>query len=136
MTWGEAMADQQSPPTVGELLTTLARDFGTLVRQEVRLASAEMTLKARSAGRSVLLVATGGGLGAIGVLALIAAAIAALDLVLPLWLSALLVGLALVLAGYAVAHIGLEKLRRIDPLPEQTIATIRDDVAWAKEQAR
>jgi hypothetical protein len=130
------MADAQSPPTVGELLTTLARDFGTLVRQEVRLASAEMTAKAHSAGRSVLLVATGGGLGAIGLLALVAAGIAALDLLLPLWLSALLVGLAFVAAGYVVVHIGLEKLRRIAPLPEQTMATIREDVAWVKEQAR
>jgi putative superfamily III holin-X len=130
------MADIQAPPTVGELLNTLARDFGTLVRQEVRLASAEMTAKAHSAGRSVLLVATGGGLGAIGLLALVAAGIAALDLLMPLWLSALLVGFALVVAGYLVARLGLEKLRQIKPLPEQTIATVRDDVAWIKEQAR
>ena len=129
------MPDAQSQPTVGDLLTTLAKDFGELVRKELRLASAEMTLKARSAGRSAMLIALGGGLGAIGVLALVAAAIAALDLALPLWLSALLVGVSLVVVGYVLAHSGMQKLRKIEPLPEQTIAAIREDVAWIKEQA-
>jgi len=129
------MPDEQSSPTVGELLAVAVRDFGTLVQQEVRLAKAEMALKARNAGRSVLLVAAGGGLCAIGILALVAAAIAALDLAVPMWLSALLVGLVLLLAGYLVLHLGLQKLRQIEPLPEQTLASIRENVAWAKEQA-
>jgi|SRR6478735_1869440 len=129
------MPEEQPSPTVGELLSTVARDFGTLVQQEVRLAKAEMALKARNAGRSVLLVAAGGGLCAVGALALVAAAIAALDLALPIWLSALLVGVVLVLAGYLVLQLGLQKLSRIEPLPEQTLATIRENAAWAKEQA-
>jgi len=129
------MPDEHPSPTVGDLLATAVRDFGTLVQQELRLAKAEMALKARNAGRSVLLVAAGGGLCAVGVLALVAAAIAALDLALPVWLSALLVGVVLLLAGYLVLHLGLQKLRRIEPLPEQTLATIRETAAWAKEQA-
>jgi len=129
------MPDEQSSPTMGELLATAVRDVGTLVQQEVRLAKAEMALKARTAGRSVLLVAAGGGLCAIGILALVAAAIAALDLAVPMWLSALIVGMVLLLGGYLVLHLGLQKLRRIEPLPEQTLSTIRENVAWAKEQA-
>jgi hypothetical protein len=126
----------KTDPSVGELLGTLARDMGVLVRQEVRLVSAEMTLKAKSFARNTLLVVLGGALGIAGLLVLIAAAIAALDTILPLWLSALIIGVVILGVGYLFIQKGLNAIRHIDPLPEQTIETIKDDVAWAKEQAR
>lgn len=130
------MADPHSTQSLSELLSNLARDFGALVRQEVRLAGAEMTLKARSAGRGAMLVVSGGVLTAAGLLSLVGAGIAALSAILPVWLSALLVGVAVLVLGFSVARAGLAHLRRIDPLPEQTIATIREDVNWVKEQAQ
>jgi len=130
------VADPHSTQSLSELLSNLARDFGALVRQEVRLAGAEMTLKARSAGRGAMLVVSGGVLTAAGLLSLVGAGIAALSAILPVWLSALLVGVAVLVLGFSVARAGLAHLRRIDPLPEQTIATIREDVNWVKEQAQ
>jgi len=122
--------------SVGELLSTLARDMGVLVRQEVRLASADMSLKAKLFVQSTLLVVLGGTLGIAGLLALIAAAIAALDTFLPLWLSALIIGLLILAVGYAIVRKGVNAIRHLEPLPEQTLETIRADVAWAKEQVR
>ena len=131
------MPDAIKPdPSVGELINTLAQDMGVLVRQEVRLASAEMSLKAKQLARSTSLVVLGGALGIAGLLGLVGAAIAALDTVLPLWLSALVIGLVVLGAGYAFIRKGLNAITHLDPLPEQTLETLRADVAWAKEQVR
>jgi len=131
------MLDATKPDaSVGDLISTLARDMGVLVKQEVRLASAEMSLKAKVFARNALLLVLGGALGTAGLLALIAAAIAALDTVLPLWASALIIGLAIIFIGYAIVRKGLNAIRHLDPVPGQTVDTIRADVAWAKEQVR
>jgi hypothetical protein len=66
----------------------------------------------------------------------VATLIIVLDLFMPLWLAALAVGLVLAGIGYAVIQQGLKGLRRLDPAPRQTIATIKDDIAWAKEQTK
>lgn len=131
------MLDATKPEaSVGDLLGNLARDMGVLVRQEVRLASTEMTLKAKAFARNTLLVVLGGALGIAGLLVLIAAAIAALDTLLPLWLSALIIGVVIIAVGYAFIRKGLNAIRHFDPLPEQTLETLRADLAWAKEQVR
>lgn len=123
-----------SEPSVGELLGALARDTGVLVRKEVQLASAEMTLKAQTFARCAGAIAVGGALGLVGLVALVFALIFGLQAWLPLWLSALVVGLVIVGAGYGLVKKGLDAIRKIDLLPEQTIGTLRDDVAWVKEE--
>lgn len=128
------MADGKSEPSVGELLRTLARDTGVLVRKEVQLASAEMTAKAQKFARCSGTIALGGALAFVGLVALVFALIFGLQAWLPLWLSALVVGLVVVVAGYGMVKKGLDAIRKIALLPEQTIGTISDDVTWAKEQ--
>lgn len=130
------MSDEQIEPSIPELLKTLASDLSLLVRQEARLVSVELASKARRAGRNILLVAAGGALAFAGVFALLAGAIAALATLLPVWESALIVGFAVVVIGAALTRFALGALRSIEPFPEQTVASLREDVAWAKEQIR
>jgi hypothetical protein len=130
------MSDELSQPSLGALLKSLADDLALLLRQEAQLVGAEMTSKARRAARNLLLVAAGGAIAFAGVLALLAGAIAALCSVLPLWQSALVIGFAVLVIGAAMTLVALARLRSIDPLPQQTIASLREDVAWAKEQIR
>jgi hypothetical protein len=130
------IADGQQEPSVGVLLGTLARDTGVLVRQEMQLASTEMTLKARRVARNMALIAMGGGVSLVGFAALMIAAIAALHFVLPLWLSALIVGIPVMGLGYALISKPLEMLKQMDPVPERTKNTLAEDVEWAKEQVR
>ena len=126
----------KSEASLGELLGTLATETGVLVRKEVQLASTEMTLKAKAFARSAGSLALGGALAFAGILAALAALILALAAWLALWGSALLVGVVLLGGGYAFAKKGLDSIRKIEPIPEQTIETLRDDVTWAKEQVR
>jgi len=122
-------------PSVGELFGDLSRQLGALVRQEARLAGTELRAKASNAGRELGLVAAGGALAYAGLLVLLAALVMLLDLVLPLWLSALLVGLVVAGAGYALIRRGLDALKQQDLQPRTALRSIREDVTLIKEAA-
>jgi hypothetical protein len=124
----------RSEPSAGDLLAALARDTGTLVRQEIQLASAEMTSKAKTAAGHIGLLATGGALAHAGLLALIGGLIVGLGGIIPMWLSALAIGAVVLSVGYGLVRYGLSALRQIDPVPEKTLATLKDDTTWVKEQ--
>jgi predicted lipid-binding transport protein (Tim44 family) len=123
--------------SMGDLAKQLSGDVSELVRRELDLAKAEMATKARRA-------AIGGGLiGAAAILALamlgsfVAAAIMALDASLADWLSALIVGLVIAGVAAAMALAGLKSLRRATPpVPEHTVDSVKEDVAWVKTRAK
>jgi Putative Actinobacterial Holin-X, holin superfamily III len=130
------MERQSDERSLGELFGELANATSTLVREEIRLARVEMTQKATSAGKDVGMIGAGGALAYAGLLALIAAVIIGLGQLIPMWLSALIVGLIVVGIGYVLIQRGLSALKRIDPTPHQTIETLKEDTEWAKEQTR
>ena len=76
---------------MGELFKQLSEDLSALVRQELRLAQAEMTEKGKRAGIGAGMF---GGAGLIGVMALgtlSACLVAALAEAMDVWLAALIV---------------------------------------------
>ena len=120
--------------SLGELFTELAQETSTLVRQEVNLAKTEMSQKASRAGKHAGILAAGGALAYAGLLAIVAAVIVLLDNLMPLWLSALLVGLVVAVVGYLLVRRGLDALKREDFAPRETIETLKEDQQWAKDQ--
>ena len=120
--------------SLGELFSELAQETSTLVRQEVNLAKVEMTQKASRAGKQVGVLAAGGAVAYAGLLAILAAVIVLLDNVMPLWLSALLVGLVVAVVGYLLVRRALDALKREDFAPRETIGTLKEDQRWAKDQ--
>lgn len=126
----------RSEVPVSELLGSLARDTGALVRQEVQLASNEMTVKAKNLAQNAALIGVGGALTQAGLLVLMFSLVAALQPVLPLWASGLILGAMVVTMGYAMVQKGASALRGLDPLPARTMGTFRGDGIIAKEQAR
>jgi hypothetical protein len=120
--------------SLGELFGELAQETGTLVRKEVQLAKVEMTAKAKVAGRDAALVAGGGTIAMLGVMALMAALILVLGLVMPLWASALLVGLAVSITGGVLVVKGIRAFKELDAAPRETIQTLQEDKRWLKEQ--
>lgn len=117
---------ETSQPSVGELLKTLVDETGILVRQEFTLARTEMTVKAKTVAVSASMIMVGAGVALAALLGAGATAIVALGLVMPLWAACLCVtGLWTVVAAVLVS-VGLARLRALDPLPQQTIASLRD----------
>jgi hypothetical protein len=126
-----------SEASLAELVRRMSEDTSRLVRSEMKLAQAEMTAKAKNAGVGI------GGFSAAGLLAffaigvLLAAAILGLSLVMPAWLAAVIVGVVLLVIAGIVALIARKKVAEANPpMPERTIATVKQDVDEIKERAR
>lgn len=126
----------QQDRSLGELFSTLANQTSALVRKEVDLARTEMTQKVTSLGRDAGMVAAGAVLALGAYLTLLATLIIVLDQWLPLWLAALAVTLVVAIIAFVLIQQGLKALKRVDLTPHATIATLRDDAAWAKEQTK
>lgn len=126
---GEAGAD----PTLGALVHDLTEQMSTLVRDEMRLAQAELAEKGKRAGVGVGLFSVAGLLAFFGVAVLIATAVLALSLAMSAWLAALIVAVVLLAAAGVAAVLGKSNVERATPpKPEQAIEGIKDDVATVK----
>lgn len=131
------MAQQQiakDDRSIGELFSELAGETTTLVRQEIALAQTELTQKAVKTGKNVGFLIVGGAIGYAALLAILAAAIIALGSVVPLWLSALIVGAAVGIIAAILIFSSLDKLKNTSLAPQQTIETLKEDAQWLKKQ--
>jgi len=127
---------QSGERSLGELFAELTRETSTLVRQEVALAKTELSQKVAEAGKDVGLLGAGGAVAYAGFLAVIAGVIAGIGTFLPVWLAAILVGLVVLGIGYVLVQRGRSGLKRADLMPRQTIATLKEDTEWVKDQTR
>jgi uncharacterized membrane protein YqjE len=133
-TYTRPPASLEEERTLGDLFSDLSQKASLLVRQEVQLAKVEMKEKATEASKEVALIAVGIFLGNAALLSLAAALIVGLSHFMEGWLAALLVGLVLaVVAGILVAQ-GVQSLREMNALPQQTITTLQEDKEWLKRQ--
>lgn len=123
--------------SMGELVSRLTEQISHLVRDEMRLAQAELKQKGKRAGLGAGLASAGGVLSLFGLGALTAAAIAAIALVLPVWASGLIVGGAILLLAGLVTLAGVGKVKQATPpMPEQAIASTKRDIQAVKESAQ
>ncbi len=129
------MAEGRDDRSLGELFAELASEIGTLVRQELRQAGTEMSQRLTGVGKEAGVLIAGAVIIHAGFLAIVAAIILGLiDLGLDWWLSALIVGLVLAGVGYALVNQARKAIQRADILPRQTIANLREDQEWVREQ--
>jgi uncharacterized membrane protein YqjE len=118
---------------IGELVKELASETGTLVKQELELAKAELRDKARKAGPGIGLIAAAGGVALLALGTLTAFFVLALDGAVPNWLAALIVTLVYGAIATVLYLRGKEKVDDAgSPAPRQTIETLKEDVEWAK----
>jgi Putative Actinobacterial Holin-X, holin superfamily III len=120
---------------MGELFKHLSDDLSTLVRQELKLAQAEMTDKGKKAGLGAGLMGAAGLIGLLALATLTACFIAALATGVVVWLAALIVTVVYAVTAGALALIGKNRVSEATPpVPEQTVETVKEDVQWAKTQ--
>ena len=123
-----------SDRSVGELVRSLSEDLTTLVRDEIRLAQAEVSDKAKKAGVGVGAFGGAGVLALYGLGVLIAAAVLGLAAVVSPWLAALIVAVVLFVVAGVAALIGKKKLSQAaPPVPSRAIDSVKTDVAEIKE---
>ena len=126
----------EQPRTAGQLVDELTSDTAQLVRAEVRRGQQEMLAKAKEASRGAALLGGAAVLGALAAGTSAAFAVRTLGKVLPVPSAAFL---ATVLYGGGAAALGaagVAELKRIGSLlPEETIASVREDVRAARPGA-
>jgi hypothetical protein len=112
-----------------DLVKLMTEQVNTLVRAEMELARLELSGKGKQAGIGAGLLGGAGGMAFFGAGVLVTTAILALALVLPAWLAALLVGLALLMMAGLLALIGRSRIQRAMPLvPEEAVRGLRTDL--------
>ena len=129
-------ASGASDKSLGELVATATKDLSLLVSQEVALAKAELKKEVAHAGKGAGML---GGAGFLGLFALIFLSIALAYAIswfgIGLGWGFFIVGMLYLVVAAVLALLGKKQLSKVGP-PEKTIATVKDDVAWAKHPTR
>jgi hypothetical protein len=129
----DAEGGRRSTRSLAQLVAELPTLLINLLKAELQQLQTELSAKAKHAavGMALFIVAAVLVFFAVGVL--IAAAVLALALVLPAWLSAIIVGVALLVIAGILALVGRSSVKRVGSVaPEQTIASVREDVLAVK----
>lgn len=121
-------------PSIADLVDRLSDQTARLVRDELTLARAEYTEKAKQGGTAAGLFGAGAILAWFGIGTLLATLILVLALFLPAWAATLIVTVAVFIAAGIAALLGKKKTEGLTPAPERTAATVRRDVDTIKER--
>jgi hypothetical protein len=119
---------------LAEIVANIVSGLNTIVHDEIRLAIVELKDKLSASPKALAYLAAAGLLGFLAVECFVTACIAALAIVLPVWLSALIVAVLAASAAGGAFVIGRLALEKIEPIPQQTIETLKDNVDWVREQ--
>jgi hypothetical protein len=127
---------EPSDRSIKEIVQALQPQIQELVNKQVELARTELVPVGQQAGIATGLLVTGAVFMLVFLVFLSLTGVYALNLVLPLWASALIVSGILLLIGGGLAGAGANILRRLDPKPHRTIAALQQNIDWLKGQLR
>jgi uncharacterized membrane protein YqjE len=135
-----AVSDQSwssSDATIGDLVAKVSEQTVRLVRDELRLAQAEMAEKGKKVGVGAGLLGGAGLMALCGIGALTAAAILGLTLVVADWAAALIVAGALLAVAAIAALAGKKGIGRASPpVPKEAALSAKADVVAMKRGVR
>lgn len=126
----------RSDRSVAELLKGIIENVQAIIRSEVRLARAEIREEATKAGTAVK------SFGIAAVLGLYAGAFVLFTLYhvaglfMPAWGAALSVAILTGIGAAVMFSSGRKALREVNAKPEKTIESVKENVAWLKDQTR
>jgi len=115
---------------VGDLVGNLQ----DLMRGELRLAKQEIKEEAKTAGVGAGLLAGAGALALVGLIFIGLTLTYGLDAYMPDWAAALVVALVFLAIGGALFMVGKKRLQQVDPIPRQTMESLKEDTEWVKQQ--
>jgi hypothetical protein len=122
--------------SVGELVKEVTQDLTKLFNQELALAKLEVKVEAKKAGK------TAGAFGGAGVAGYFAVLFASLTLMFALaslfdsftW-AALVVTVLWAIVGAVLFSRAKKTAAQINPKPEMTVQTLKEDAQWAKTRS-
>jgi uncharacterized membrane protein YqjE len=129
-----ATEPKMADASLGELFGRMTTDLSTLVRKEMELARVEMKEEVTRAGKA------GGTLGAAAVAGLMALILLSFALawglaeIMPEGFAFLIVGALYAIGAFVLFSTGRKKMQQVNPVPEQTVETLKEDAQWLRDQ--
>lgn len=122
--------------SVGTLIRQLMRELTSLVQNEAALAKAEVSEKVTQVESGIASLVIALVLLLVGLIGVMDAAIYGLAKIWPFWLSALVIGGALVFIGLIALFKGRSNLKSRNLAPNRMTAEWQKEAAFAKDQVR
>lgn len=134
-----ASGDHQPPveeQSLGSIVSRISDDFSQLVRQEIALAKIEAKEEGKKAGIAAGMLGGAALAGWMAALFASATLMWALDKSMDLTWATLIVTAVWAIAAGVLAVTGRKKIQQLNPKPEQTIQTLKEDAEWLKAQKK
>ena len=122
--------------TVSDLISGLVNDAQQLVHREIDLAKREVAIEVDKVKQGAVALGIGAGLAMIGALLLGQMLVYLVQTLtgLSLWVSYLIVGAIFAIGGGLMLMQGINRMKDVDPVPRETIESVKEDIQWIKEQ--
>jgi len=122
--------------SVADLISGLVTDAQQLVRREIDLAKHEVSVEVDKVKQGAVALGAGAGLAIIGTLLLAHMLVYLVQTLtgLSLWVSYLIVGAIFAVGGGILLMQGIKRMQNVDPMPRETIESVKEDIQWIKEQ--
>src|SRR5437868_2629597 len=119
-------------PGLSTLLTGIFHDIQELLKQQMRLVKAEVSSDVKKTAEAAISMVVGAAvaLGGLGMLCFMLVYILHELVHLSLWGSFGLVGLGMLLIGAGLTLYGRNKFRSFNPLPDESLAALRENLEW------
>jgi uncharacterized membrane protein YqjE len=131
------MTTRDQPPrreNAFALVRRLVSGGVALARLEFQHGRQELAERLQGNLRAAMLFGIAAALGLLALIALVDLIIALIALLVPTWLAALIVLVLFVVLAGLFAFLGTRSIR--SPVPEETIASVKEDIEWAKRLLR
>ena len=127
------MAEERS---VSDVLQDIVRNLQDMVRSEIRLAKVEIREEARRAISSGIWIAVG-TVGAVSAWIFLLWTLAyALATRMPMWAATLVVAVVMAAAAAVLIMVGIRSAKRIQPIPERTVESVKENLEWIKHPTK
>jgi hypothetical protein len=123
--------------SLGELFSDLSQQTAGLIKQEMRLAKAELSEKLADAGRHAAMIAAAAVFGLAALMAVTAGIVLLLiELGVIPWLAAVITAALMGFAAFLLAQSGIAALRNKSIAPVETMHSIKETTQWLKNETR
>jgi uncharacterized membrane protein YqjE len=122
--------------SVSDVLQDIVRNLQDMVRSEIRLAKVEIREEARRAISSGIWIAVG-TVGAVSAWIFLLWTLAyALATRMPMWAATLVVAVVMAAAAAVLIMGGIRSAKRIQPIPERTVESVKENLEWMKHPTK
>jgi len=122
--------------SVSDVFQDILRNLQEMVRSEIRLAKVEIRGEVKLAVSSSVWIAAG-----------VVAAISAWNFLLwtlayalasrmSMWAATLIVGVVMAMIAGALTMVGLRRAKQINPIPERTLESVKENLEWMKQPTK